>query len=585
MLNKEEFAKIIERLMNEYEKHQKESDEELLKISAELSKIDKELEFANLINDNDAILEIKERIEAFESRKKEIVAASLLYEQKLKQFKKMIIDYAQKRIERALEEEIDLEKTQTLNILEVNASALKEEISKCEEQFSKLESAKEVDLASTEEVELKNKIKEIKQNYMFGIATDEDVIKAKELTERVKEIRTNAEKRALEQEKAINSQQEEIRDKMHGTEKDLKKVEEKMNELSEISLEEYRKNLIDEIASKGEKQKENLNDPYTVSKRNAFLRLASDKKIRYKVESCLRKYHKYNNYNHFVVSVSGNYLSYVNDNEKSKGYEVDLIDAKKCQELNIQLKKDMSNFLKIEELRNMMISTLPNLAWAKENGWLEIPLNLAFYEQSEILGEHFVPSSILKAKSLNLSELLRKLIKENDVKYKIENLKKEIEADLWKELGIFFANRISATYLNHRRIWPSKVQNASTLEKEINSILRKNSIYMEEAQKMLDDIDSYIQNSNHEREEQEKIEKEIASALNISPEIVKELIIRKELTEENIERENFAIHSQNNEEENRKENIEDEYVDYLDDLEPDELSRYELDSLKEYKEE
>ena len=51
------------------------------------------------------------------------------------------------------------------------------------------------------------------------------------------------------------------------------------------------------------------------------------------------------------------------------------------------MNEHINNALKIEELRNMMISTVPNLAWAKENGWLEMPLNLAFYEQSEILGE------------------------------------------------------------------------------------------------------------------------------------------------------------------------------------------------------
>jgi len=144
MLNKEEFSKIIEKLMNEYERQQKDNNEELLKISTELSNVDKELEFAKLINDNDAIDEINHRIESFESRKKEIVASSLLYERKLKQFKNMIITFAEKRIEKALEEEIDLEKTQTLNILEINASALKEEIAKCEEQFSNLKVQKKL---------------------------------------------------------------------------------------------------------------------------------------------------------------------------------------------------------------------------------------------------------------------------------------------------------------------------------------------------------------------------------------------------------------------------------------------------------
>ncbi len=583
MLGKSEIIATVAQIDKEYKKHLKNSESELNKISLKLAGIDTELEFAKIVNDEEQITEINGRLKKLEEKKKELIASDLLYKQKIEQLKMIATSYAKNRIEGAHESEIDLERTGILNLLEVNREAKIEEITKCQEQFDKLEAAKKVDLATAEYLELEREIEKIKKKYIVGTATDEDLAQAKKMSDQRKEIRATAEKRAKEQETSINYQQQTIQSKIDEIQIELKEVEEKRNRLTETSIEDYRKKVIDELIEPINR-KEDLNNPRVMYQRKSYLRLASDKDLLYLIESLLRKLAKLNNFDHFVVSVNSNYCSYVKDSAQKEGFSVDLSEEAKRDELKARLLEDMTGFNKIEELRSIDIHRIPTLTWAKENGWFTIPLNLNFYNENKLLGASFNPSAVLRADSLNLAEKQRQLIIDEETKNEIEELKKEIEKNLWRELGTFFAEQISMVYLNGRRIWPAKVQNSIVLQREIDTVLEKNAIYKKEAEDLLLEIDTFIANSEMEKEEKSKIVREIATQLGIPVDICTELIEKKELTEETISKENFVIQNQMinfdedefkpedfNMEENGLESVkEEEYFDDLDEVIPDE---------------
>lgn len=583
MLGKSEIIATVAQIDKEYKKHLKNSESELNKISLKLAGIDTELEFAKIVNDEEQITEINGRLKKLEEKKKELIASDLLYKQKIEQLKMIATSYAKNRIEGAHESEIDLERTGILNLLEVNREAKIEEITKCQEQFDKLEAAKKVDLATAEYLELEREIEKIKKKYIVGTATDEDLAQAKKMSDQRKEIRATAEKRAKEQETSINYQQQTIQSKIDEIQIELKEVEEKRNRLTETSIEDYRKKVIDELIEPINR-KEDLNNPRVMYQRKSYLRLASDKDLLYLIESLLRKLAKLNNFNHFVVSVNSNYCSYVKDSAQKEGFSVDLSEEAKRDELKARLLEDMTGFNKIEELRSIDIHRIPTLTWAKENGWFTIPLNLNFYNENKLLGASFNPSAVLRADSLNLAEKQRQLIIDEETKNEIEELKKEIEKNLWRELGTFFAEQISMVYLNGRRIWPAKVQNSIVLQREIDTVLEKNAIYKKEAEDLLLEIDTFIANSEMEKEEKSKIVREIATQLGIPVDICTELIEKKELTEETISKENFVIQNQMrnfdedefkpedfNMEANGLESVkEEEYFDDLDEVIPDE---------------
>ncbi len=583
MLGKSEIIATVAQIDKEYKKHLKNSESELNKISLKLASIDTELEFAKIVNDEEQITEINGRLKKLEEKKKELIASDLLYKQKIEQLKMIATSYAKNRIEGAHESEIDLERTGILNLLEVNREAKIEEITKCQEQFDKLEAAKKVDLATAEYLELEREIEKIKKKYIVGTATDEDLAQAKKMSDQRKEIRATAEKRAKEQETSINYQQQTIQSKIDEIQIELKEVEEKRNRLTETSIEDYRKKVIDELIEPINR-KEDLNNPRVMYQRKSYLRLASDKDLLYLIESLLRKLAKLNNFDHFVVSVNSNYCSYVKDSAQKEGFSVDLSEEAKRDELKARLLEDMTGFNKIEELRSIDIHRIPTLTWAKENGWFTIPLNLNFYNENKLLGASFNPSAVLRADSLNLAEKQRQLIIDEETKNEIEELKKEIEKNLWRELGTFFAEQISMVYLNGRRIWPAKVQNSIVLQREIDTVLEKNAIYKKEAEDLLLEIDTFIANSEMEKEEKSKIVREIATQLGIPVDICTELIEKKELTEETISKENFVIQNQMrnfdedefkpedfNMEENGLESVkEEEYFDDLDEVIPDE---------------
>ena len=543
MLGKSEIIATVAQIDKEYKKHLKNSESELNKISLKLAGIDTELEFAKIVNDEEQITEINGRLKKLEEKKKELIASDLLYKQKIEQLKMIATSYAKNRIEGAHESEIDLERTGILNLLEVNREAKIEEITKCQEQFDKLEAAKKVDLATAEYLELEREIEKIKKKYIVGTATDEDLAQAKKMSDQRKEIRATAEKRAKEQETSINYQQQTIQSKIDEIQIELKEVEEKRNRLTETSIEDYRKKVIDELIEPINR-KEDLNNPRVMYQRKSYLRLASDKDLLYLIESLLRKLAKLNNFDHFVVSVNSNYCSYVKDSAQKEGFSVDLSEEAKRDELKARLLEDMTGFNKIEELRSIDIHRIPTLTWAKENGWFTIPLNLNFYNENKLLGASFNPSAVLRADSLNLAEKQRQLIIDEETKNEIEELKKEIEKNLWRELGTFFAEQISMVYLNGRRIWPAKVQNSIVLQREIDTVLEKNAIYKKEAEDLLLEIDTFIANSEMEKEEKSKIVREIATQLGIPVDICTELIEKKELTEETISKENFVIQNQ-----------------------------------------
>ncbi len=582
MLGKSEIIATVAQIDKEYKKHLKNSESELNKISLKLAGIDTELEFAKIVNDEEQITEINGRLKKLEEKKKELIASDLLYKQKIEQLKMIATSYAKNRIEGAHESEIDLERTGILNLLEVNREAKIEEITKCQEQFDKLEAAKKVDLATAEYLELEREIEKIKKKYIVGTATDEDLAQAKKMSDQRKEIRATAEKRAKEQETSINYQQQTIQSKIDEIQIELKEVEEKRNRLTETSIEDYRKKVIDELIEPINR-KEDLNNPRVMYQRKSYLRLASDKDLLYLIESLLRKLAKLNNFNHFVVSVNSNYCSYVKDSAQKEGFSVDLSEEAKRDELKARLLEDMTGFNKIEELRSIDIHRIPTLTWAKENGWFTIPLNLNFYNENKLLGASFNPSAVLRADSLNLAEKQRQLIIDEETKNEIEELKKEIEKNLWRELGTFFAEQISMVYLNGRRIWPAKVQNSIVLQREIDTVLEKNAIYKKEAEDLLLEIDTFIANSEMEKEEKSKIVREIATQLGIPVDICTELIEKKELTEETISKENFVIQNQMrnfdedeikpedfNMEANGLESVkEEEYFDDLDEVIPD----------------
>ncbi len=583
MLGKSEIIATVAQIDKEYKKHLKNSESELNKISLKLAGIDTELEFAKIVNDEEQITEINGRLKKLEEKKKELIASDLLYKQKIEQLKMIATSYAKNRIEGAHESEIDLERTGILNLLEVNREAKIEEITKCQEQFDKLEAAKKVDLATAEYLELEREIEKIKKKYIVGTATDEDLAQAKKMSDQRKEIRATAEKRAKEQETSINYQQQTIQSKIDEIQIELKEVEEKRNRLTETSIEDYRKKVIDELIEPINR-KEDLNNPRVMYQRKSYLRLASDKDLLYLIESLLRKLAKLNNFDHFVVSVNSNYCSYVKDSAQKEGFSVDLSEEAKRDELKARLLEDMTGFNKIEELRSIDIHRIPTLTWAKENGWFTIPLNLNFYNENKLLGASFNPSAVLRADSLNLAEKQRQLIIDEETKNEIEELKKEIEKNLWRELGTFFAEQISMVYLNGRRIWPAKVQNSIVLQREIDTVLEKNAIYKKEAEDLLLEIDTFIANSEMEKEEKSKIVREIATQLGIPVDICTELIEKKELTEETISKENFVIQNQMrnfdedefkpedfNMEANGLESVkEEEYFDDLDEVIPDE---------------
>lgn len=583
MLGKSEIIATVAQIDKEYKKHLKNSESELNKISLKLASIDTELEFAKIVNDEEQITEINGRLKKLEEKKKELIASDLLYKQKIEQLKMIATSYAKNRIEGAHESEIDLERTGILNLLEVNREAKIEEITKCQEQFDKLEAAKKVDLATAEYLELEREIEKIKKKYIVGTATDEDLAQAKKMSDQRKEIRATAEKRAKEQETSINYQQQTIQSKIDEIQIELKEVEEKRNRLTETSIEDYRKKVIDELIEPINR-KEDLNNPRVMYQRKSYLRLASDKDLLYLIESLLRKLAKLNNFDHFVVSVNSNYCSYVKDSAQKEGFSVDLSEEAKRDELKARLLEDMTGFNKIEELRSIDIHRIPTLTWAKENGWFTIPLNLNFYNENKLLGASFNPSAVLRADSLNLAEKQRQLIIDEETKNEIEELKKEIEKNLWRELGTFFAEQISMVYLNGRRIWPAKVQNSIVLQREIDTVLEKNAIYKKEAEDLLLEIDTFIANSEMEKEEKSKIVREIATQLGIPVDICTELIEKKELTEETISKENFVIQNQMrnfdedeikpedfNMEANGLESVkEEEYFDDLDEVIPDE---------------
>ncbi|MCI9280042.1 MAG: hypothetical protein HFJ02_04515 [Bacilli bacterium] len=543
MLSKSEIVAAIAQVDKEYKKHLKNSESELNKISLKLAGIDSELEFAKIVNDEEQIIEISGRFKKLEDKKKEIIASDLLYKQKIEQLKTFMTSYAKNRIENAHESEIDLDRTGILNSLEVNCAAKIEEITKYREQYDKLEAAKKVDLATAEYLELEREIEKIKKKYIVGTATDEDLAQAKKMSDQRKEIRATAEKRAKEQETSINYQQQTIQGKIEEIQVELKTVEEKRNRLAETSIEDYRKKIIEKLIE-AINRKEDLNNPRVMYQRKTYLRLASDKDLLYLIESLLRKLAKLNNFEHFVVNVNSNYSSYVKDSAQKEGFSVDLSDEAKRDELKARLLEDMTGFNKIEELRRIDIHRIPTLTWAKENGWFTIPLNLNFYNENKLLGASFNPSAVLRADSLNLAEKQRQLIIDEETKNEIEELKKEIEKNLWRELGTFFAEQISMVYLNGRRIWPAKVQNSIVLQREIDTVLDKNAIYKKEAEDLLLEIDTFIANSEMEKEEKAKIVREIASQLGIPVDICMELIDKKELTEETISKENFVIQNQ-----------------------------------------
>ncbi len=543
MLSKSEIVAAIAQVDKEYKKHLKNSESELNKISLKLAGIDSELEFAKIVNDEEQIIEISGRFKKLEDKKKEIIASDLLYKQKIEQLKTFMTSYAKNRIENAHESEIDLDRTGILNSLEVNCAAKIEEITKYREQYDKLEAAKKVDLATAEYLELEREIEKIKKKYIVGTATDEDLAQAKKMSDQRKEIRATAEKRAKEQETSINYQQQTIQGKIEEIQVELKTVEEKRNRLAETSIEDYRKKIIEKLIE-AINRKEDLNNPRVMYQRKTYLRLASDKDLLYLIESLLRKLAKLNNFEHFVVNVNSNYSSYVKDSAQKEGFSVDLSDEAKRDELKARLLEDMTGFNKIEELRRIDIHRIPTLTWAKENGWFMIPLNLNFYNENKLLGASFNPSAVLRADSLNLAEKQRQLIIDEETKNEIEELKKEIEKNLWRELGTFFAEQISMVYLNGRRIWPAKVQNSIVLQREIDTVLDKNAIYKKEAEDLLLEIDTFIANSEMEKEEKAKIVREIASQLGIPVDICMELIDKKELTEETISKENFVIQNQ-----------------------------------------
>ncbi len=543
MLSKSEIVAAIAQVDKEYKKHLKNSESELNKISLKLAGIDSELEFAKIVNDEEQIIEISGRFKKLEDKKKEIIASDLLYKQKIEQLKTFMTSYAKNRIENAHESEIDLDRTGILNSLEVNCAAKIEEITKYREQYDKLEAAKKVDLATAEYLELEREIEKIKKKYIVGTATDEDLAQAKKMSDQRKEIRATAEKRAKEQETSINYQQQTIQGKIEEIQVELKTVEEKRNRLAETSIEDYRKKIIEKLIE-AINRKEDLNNPRVMYQRKTYLRLASVKDLLYLIESLLRKLAKLNNFEHFVVNVNSNYSSYVKDSAQKEGFSVDLSDEAKRDELKARLLEDMTGFNKIEELRRIDIHRIPTLTWAKENGWFTIPLNLNFYNENKLLGASFNPSAVLRADSLNLAEKQRQLIIDEETKNEIEELKKEIEKNLWRELGTFFAEQISMVYLNGRRIWPAKVQNSIVLQREIDTVLDKNAIYKKEAEDLLLEIDTFIANSEMEKEEKAKIVREIASQLGIPVDICMELIDKKELTEETISKENFVIQNQ-----------------------------------------
>lgn len=543
MLSKSEIVAAIAQVDKEYKKHLKNSESELNKISLKLAGIDSELEFAKIVNDEEQIIEISGRFKKLEDKKKEIIASDLLYKQKIEQLKTFMTSYAKNRIENAHESEIDLDRTGILNSLEVNCAAKIEEITKYREQYDKLEAAKKVDLATAEYLELGREIEKIKKKYIVGTATDEDLAQAKKMSDQRKEIRDTAEKRAKELETSINYQQQTIKGKIEEFQVELKNVEEKRNRLAETSIEDYRKKIIEKLIE-AINRKEDLNNPRVMYQRKTYLRLASDKDLLYLIESLLRKLAKLNNFEHFVVNVNSNYSSYIKDSAQKEGFSVDLSDEAKRDELKARLLEDMTGFNKIEELRSIDIHRIPTLTWAKENGWFTIPLNLNFYNENKLLGASFNPSAVLRADSLNLAEKQRQLIIDEETKNEIEELKKEIEKNLWRELGTFFAEQISMVYLNGRRIWPAKVQNSIVLQREIDTVLDKNAIYKKEAEDLLLEIDTFIANSEMEKEEKAKIVREIASQLGIPVDICMELIDKKELTEETISKENFVIQNQ-----------------------------------------
>ncbi len=543
MLSKSEIVATVAQIDKEYKKHLEDSKKALKKLSLQLTSIDSELEFAKIVQDENQINEIIERIKKIENKKEEIITNEMLYKQKIEQLKMIATSFAKNRIESAHENEIDLELKGILNSLEVNRVAKIEEITKCQEQYDELEAAKNVDLATAEDLDLKQKIDDIKKKYINGTATDEDLAQAKKMSAQRKEIRATAEKRAKEQETSINYQQQTIEVTKKQIETELAKINEEIEHLSGISPEEYRATTIEKLIEPINR-KEDLNDPRVMYQRKTFLRLASDKDLLYSIESLFRKLAKLNNFEHFIVNVNSNYSSYVKDSAQKEGFSVDLSDEAKRDELKAKLLEDMTGFNKIEELRSIDINRIPTLAWAKETGWFTIPLNLNFYNENKLLGAAFNPSAVLRAKSLNLAEKQRQLIIDENTKNEIETLKKEIETDLWYELGIFFAEQIGMIYLNGRRIWPAKVQNSIALKSEIDALLEKNAIYKKEAEDLLLEIDTFIANSEMEKEEKAKIVQKIATQLGLPVDICKELIEREELTEEKLSKENLIIQSQ-----------------------------------------
>ncbi len=543
MLSKSEIVATVAQIDKEYKKHLEDSKKALKKLSLQLTSIDSELEFAKIVQDENQINEIIERIKKIENKKEEIITNEMLYKQKIEQLKMIATSFAKNRIESAHENEIDLELKGILNSLEVNRVAKIEEITKCQEQYDELEAAKNVDLATAEDLDLKQKIDDIKKKYINGTATDEDLAQAKKMSAQRKEIRATAEKRAKEQETSINYQQQTIEVTKKQIETELAKINEEIEHLSGISPEEYRATTIEKLIEPINR-KEDLNDPRVMYQRKTFLRLASDKDLLYSIESLFRKLAKLNNFEHFIVNVNSNYSSYVKDSAQKEGFSVDLSDEAKRDELKAKLLEDMTGFNKIEELRSIDINRIPTLAWAKETGWFTIPLNLNFYNENKLLGAAFNPSAVLRAKSLNLAEKQRQLIIDENTKNEIETLKKEIETDLWHELGMFFAKQIGIIYLNGRRIWPAKVQNSIALKSEIDALLEKNAIYKKEAEDLLLEIDTFIANSEMEKEEKAKIVQKIATQLGLPLDICKELIEREELTEEKLSKENLIIQSQ-----------------------------------------
>lgn len=451
------FNQIINELEEDIERKEREIDSQIAGL-----KFDRAVE-----TDEEVIQKINVELKALYEKKEKALSdySSLEDTEAIKeQLRKY---YIQKRIEVASDEEIQSYRLNEVAQLQKKIAELQAEIQK---DLATLEELKHLHQTPfMEENDLKTRMDQLKKEYV----NEKDPEKQDKLLSEAKLLAVklnDLKQKTLQREEEASKKSKKTKNRIDENQQQLQSVQEKLSIIQNTN--DYRKCL---------------SSPFRVDiieKNLIFLLLRSNSDLEKEVFALL--YHFYKNKIKCFATSFKHMDRYLSSFEIKRLFP-DLLPAYNDDEIRISLedqqtylnlisyfKKQKEEFLKKQEkIKSIDSNEIPSWEWIEDHNWLKVPMDLSY--DKTLLGYTFCPSPGLLDMNLNLVMLKKRIIKNYDVKQRINSLSEKLYERLSDELKTHVRDVIDETYFQGEnemfRIGESTRLDASSIKERISTML------------------------------------------------------------------------------------------------------------------